>query len=132
MCHYTDVLGITCGMRSGSRPPPASKTFRYSSPKTSPTLSSTSSPGPATWRSTKSSSGQRNRKDRFDPPACLPPPGEVDAKKDNRATQNLVRRETLSEQYHARRHANERDQVLVDEHSVRPDLRDTPLPGPEP
>ena len=87
---------------------------------------------PRAWRSTKSSSGQRSRKDRFDPPGCLPPPGEVDAKKDNRAAQNLVRREALPEQQHARRHADERDQVLVDEHPVGPDLRDTPLPGPEP
>jgi NADP-dependent 3-hydroxy acid dehydrogenase YdfG len=45
---------ITCGMRSGTRPQPASPRCRYSNRRISPTRLPTSSPGPATWRSTRS------------------------------------------------------------------------------
>src|SRR5215204_2648132 len=62
----------------------------------------------------------------------LPATGEVDAEEDYCAAEDLVRREARPEKQDARRHANERDQVLVDEYSVGPDLRDASLPGPEP
>ena len=62
----------------------------------------------------------------------LPPPRQVDAEENDHPTEDLNRCEILSKQQHPRGDPDQVNQVLVDQSSVGPHPRDTPLPRPEP
>src|SRR3712207_4602900 len=59
-------------------------------------------------------------------------PGQVDPGQQYRRAYRPVDPESLGEEHDARDDPDEGDEVLVDEHPVRPDARDPPLPGDEP
>ena len=59
----------------------------------------------------------------------LLPAAEVHAAEDNGRPDQLVYPEALTQEKHAAKDAGEGDEVLVDEHPVRPDAAYAPLPG---
>src|SRR5215203_2736580 len=62
---------------------------------------------------------------------CLLPSRQIHADEDHEPAYDLVDAKRLSEEHYARGDPHYGDEVLVDEHPVRPDAAYAPLPGRE-
>src|SRR5215210_3873559 len=62
---------------------------------------------------------------------CLLPSRQIHADKDHDPAYDLVDAKGLAEEHDTRRNPHYGDEVLVDEHPVRPDTTYAPLPGRE-
>src|SRR5215211_9540211 len=61
----------------------------------------------------------------------LLPAGQIDAEQDHNSAGDLIDPQGLAEEHDARRDPDDGDEVLVDEHPIRPDATYPPLPSSE-